>query len=184
MLERPALLVIDLTVDFLSSWKPSRRDLLIARTNALVHLFRERKRPVIWVRQEFKSDLSDAFLEMRDKKLRINIAGTAGADLHPDLEKHFEDTVIVKKRYSPFYGTDLDILLSKQAIRSLVIAGINTHACVRMAAIDAYQRDMRVVLAREAIGSYDQGHAKTTTDYLDGKIAHVLDTKKIYFLMS
>ena len=64
-------------------------------------------------------------------------------------------------------------------IRSLVIAGINTHACVRMAAIDAYQRDMRVILAAEATGSYDEEHALVSLGYMDGKIARVLDNQAI-----
>jgi isochorismate hydrolase len=53
----------------------------------------------------------------------------------------------------------------------LVLAGINTHACVRMTAIDAYQRDLPVVLARECVASYDAEHHAITLRYLEGKIA-------------
>jgi nicotinamidase-related amidase len=38
------------------------------------------------------------------------------------------------------------------------IAGINTHECVWTTAVDAYQRDFDVVLARDCIGSYDAEH--------------------------
>ncbi|MCZ8486889.1 isochorismatase family protein [Vibrio lentus] len=34
--------------------------------------------------------------------------------------------------------------------------GVNTHACVK-SAIDAYQRDYHLLLAKECIDSYDQG---------------------------
>ncbi len=40
-----------------------------------------------------------------------------------------------------------------------MLAGINTHACTRMTAIDAYQRDLAVILPREAVDSYDKEHA-------------------------
>jgi nicotinamidase-related amidase len=175
----PALMVIDLTNDFLAAWETERRARLVAATNELVKHFRDKSRPVIWVRQDFKDDLSDAFLEMRDRNLKLNIIGTSGAELDARLETGEGDVTIVKKRYSPFFGTNLDTALLEKGIGSLVIAGINTHACVRMAAIDAYQRDMRVVLALEAIGSYDAEHARVSLAYMDGKIARVLANGEI-----
>lgn len=175
----PALMVIDLTNDFLAAWGTERRARLIAATNELVAHFRAQDRPVIWVRQDFQEDLSDAFLEMRDRNVKLNIIGTTGAELDARLDVRDSDITIVKKRYSPFFGTGLDAVLAENGIGSLVIAGINTHACVRMAAIDAYQRDMRVILARDAIDSYDEEHACVSLRYMDGKIARVLGTEAI-----
>ena len=175
----PGLMVIDLTNDFLATWEEARRAALIAATNDLVRHFRDRGHPVIWVRQDFRADLSDAFLEMRDRNVKLNIIGTVGAELDGHLETLNSDIMIVKKRYSPFFGTDLDAMLADKGIGSLVIAGINTHACVRMAAIDAYQRDMRVILASEAIDSYDEEHARVSLKYMDGKVARVMGNEAI-----
>jgi nicotinamidase-related amidase len=175
----PALMIIDLTNDFLDAWETDRRAHLIAATNDLVRHFRWTGRPIIWVRQDFREDLSDAFLEMRDRNVRLNIIATAGAELDERLETHDDDITIVKKRYSPFFATRLDAVLAKMDIRSMVITGINTHACVRMAAIDTYQRDMRVILAAQAIDSYDEEHARISLRYMDGKIARVLDNETI-----
>jgi len=61
-----------------------------------------------------------------------------------------DDAVLVKKRYSAFFGTDLDTLLSTIQPDVLVIAGVNTHAYVRMTAIDAYQRDYDVIVQPSA----------------------------------
>ena len=60
------------------------------------------------------------------------------------------------------------------SIDTLELAGINTHACVRMTAIDANQRDLDVIIAREAVGSQDREHAAVSLRYMDGKIARVL----------
>jgi maleamate amidohydrolase len=49
--------------------------------------------------------------------------------------------VIIKKRYSGFYGTTLDETLARLAPDAIILAGINTHACIRTTAVDAYQRD-------------------------------------------
>ena len=60
------------------------------------------------------------------------------------------------------------------AIDTVVLAGINTHACVRTTAIDAYQRDLDVIIPREAVGSYDRNHEAMSLRYMDGKIASVV----------
>ena len=91
--------------------------------------------------------------------------------------------MIVKKRYSAFFGTDLDARLSKIRPDVLVIAGVNTHACVRMTAIDAYQRDYDVIVAAECVASSDPGHRDVTLRYLDGNIARVLPTADVLGLI-
>ncbi len=71
----------------------------------------------------------------------------------PEIERLPADQVIVKKRYSAVFGTDLDARISEFRPDVLVIAGVNTHACVRMTAIDAYQRDYDVIVAAECVAS-------------------------------
>jgi len=78
--------------------------------------------------------------------------------------------VIIKKRYSAFFGTTLDETLARLTPDTLILAGINTHACVRTTAIDAYQRDWPVVLAGDCIGSYDQEHHEISLRYMKDKI--------------
>ena len=101
------LIVIDMQNDFLDRWDADRREDLISRSNQLIDAFRASECPVIWIRQSFKPDLSDAFLEMRDHQISIVIEGSPGAEIHPNLARHEDDVVLVKKRYSAFFGTDL-----------------------------------------------------------------------------
>jgi isochorismate hydrolase len=89
------------------------------------------------------------------------------------------DTVLVKKRYSAFFGTALDEKLALLAPDTIILAGINTHACIRTTAIDAYQRDWPVVLALDCIGSYDQEHHKVSLKYMKDRIAVVLTNQEI-----
>jgi nicotinamidase-related amidase len=157
---RPAkylLLVIDLLNDYFrqGSSLAGRRGQLVAAVNRLAAAFRQAGQPVLWVRQEFAPDLSDAFLRMRRENLRVTIAGTDGCELLPELDRHASDKVIVKKRYSAFFGTDLDETLAAMRTETLVLAGINTHACIRTTAIDAYQRDYEVIVAADCVASYD-----------------------------
>jgi len=138
---RAVLIVVDMLNDFFdrSPTLAARRSQLVANTNVLVRAFRSSGQPIIWVRQEFARDLHDAFRDMRMNNVSITIAGTPGCELLPELEPLPHDVVLVKKRYSAFFGTGLDARLAKIRPDVLVIAGVNTHACVRMTAIDAYQ---------------------------------------------
>jgi nicotinamidase-related amidase len=179
------LVVIDMLVDFFdrSPALAAQRASLVASINALVADFRRAQLPIVWVRQEFAADLSDAFLDMRRHNIAITIAGTAGCQLLPELEPAQEDPVVVKKRYSAFFGTELAAVLSTLSPTTLVLAGINTHACIRTTAIDAYQRDHDVILAADCIGSGDHAHHEITLDYLDGHIVRVLSNEVLSDLL-
>ena len=173
-------MVIDVLNDFFRN-EPlaGRRAELAGAINQLVGSFRENGQPIIWVRQEFAADLSDAFLEMRKENLSITIAGTEGAQILAELDVQPEDTVIVKKRYSAFFRTTLDEVLATLDPDTIVVGGINTHACVRTTVIDAYQRDYRIIVASECTASNDEEHHEITKRYFENGIARFLSNSEI-----
>lgn len=172
-----ALMIIDMQNDALQALPPERVEQLIERQNRLARAFRMRGLPVILVRGEFRADLSDAFLEMRRKQVAVSIEGTPGAALHPSLERDASDIDIVKKRYSTFFRTNLDEVLAERGVSRLVLTGVNTHACIRMAAVDAYQRDLDVVIVEDAVASYDDEHASVSLRYMTDKIAALMSAE-------
>lgn len=182
---RAVLIVVDMLNDFFerSPVLAIERARLVASTNRLARGFRAAGLPVLWVRQEFSPDLHDAFPEMRTNNISITIAGTSGCELLSELDRLPADSVIVKKRYSAFFGTDLDARLSDIRPDFLVVAGVNTHACVRMTVIDAYQRDHEVIVAADCVASNDPEHHDVTLRYLDGKVGRVLSTADILSLV-
>jgi isochorismate hydrolase len=96
-----------------------------------------------------------------------------------ELGQHPSDTVIVKKRYSAFFGTQLDAILRAVHAPTLVIAGVNTHACVRTTVIDAYQRDYDVIVVSDGIASYDAEHHEVTRHYLERAMAVFLPSAEV-----
>lgn len=180
-----AALVIDMQEDFFAHERlAQRRAALTRHVNDLVETCREGGAAVIWIKQEFAPDLSDALLEIRKKEIRVVITGTPGASILPELDYQPSDHLVVKKRYSAFFGTDLDGLLERLRPAQLIIAGINTHACVRTTVIDAYQRDYEIVLARECIESHDAEHHQVSWRYMDGKLAKSMSNEKIRSLIA
>src|SRR5215510_4489356 len=103
-----AILIIDMLNDFFADHRLSaRRKELCEKINELIDWGRKNELTIIWVRQEFREDLSDAFLTMRKKQIHKTIEKTEGAQILQELSPQPGDLQIVKKRYSPFYNTGL-----------------------------------------------------------------------------
>ena len=86
--------------------------------------------------------------------LHHNQEGSPQTEVPPELAPEPGDYVIrSKKRLSAFYGTDLEILLRSLGTETVVIAGINTNTCVLCTAFDAFNRDLRVIVASDGVAS-------------------------------
>jgi biuret amidohydrolase len=83
-----------------------------------------------------------------------NQEGSVQTELPPDLAARPGDYIIrSKKRLSAFYGTELETLLRALGTESVILCGINTNTCVLCTAFDAFNRDLRVVVASDAVAS-------------------------------
>ncbi len=178
---KPAVVIIDMQNDFfqedpLKSVKPS----LTEKINELTDFARLKEIPIIWVRQEYNPDLSDANLHAKKTNRRITIRGTSGVEILSELKRDDKELVIIKKRYSAFFRTDFDEIIQKLGLDTLILAGINTHACVRTTAIDAFQRDIEVIIAKECIGSWNQEHHDISLDYFEKSMSiRLLSNKQL-----
>lgn len=85
--------------------------------------------------------------------LRIETPSTTiAAEVSPAAD----DIVIVKKRISPFYGTNLALTLRSLEVTDIVIAGVATDIAVQSAARDAHDRDYRVLVAADCCAAANQ----------------------------
>jgi nicotinamidase-related amidase len=177
---RPAFIFVDLLADFFAN--PvllESRSAIADAVNDLSLFARSKGYPVIWVRQEFEPDLSNAFLSMRDSGTRITIRGTRGCEVIPELRRESSDLEVVKHRYSAFFETNLAALMRAMNVTHAILGGINTHACVRATAVDAYQLDYRVILATDTIASYDDEYHRESLRYLAQSIGTSMTNSKI-----
>ncbi len=69
-----------------------------------------------------------------------------------------EDLIVSgKKRLSPFFATDLEMLLRNLRVRTVVLNGGMTDCCIINAAFDAANRDFRVVVPLDLVaGTSDE----------------------------
>lgn len=64
-----------------------------------------------------------------------------------------KEAVIIKRRFSAFLGTDLDLLLREHDIRRLIIAGVKTNVCIRATTQDAFGLGYATLVVEEATNS-------------------------------
>jgi nicotinamidase-related amidase len=87
--------------------------------------------------------------------LRYTVPGTPGHELVPDLAARPDELVVRKYRSSGFWGTNLDLLLRSNGIRTVLMSGCTTEGCVDSTARDAMFNDYYVVVAEDAVASDD-----------------------------
>jgi nicotinamidase-related amidase len=139
---------------------------LIKRAAALLAGLRERAVPVVHVVTEYREPAEIAANpfwkaahddpgKARRGILRHNLAGSPGTEIIAELSDPRDLVVRGKKRYSSFHATDLEFLLRRLGVDTVILAGINTTTCVLCAAFEATNLDFRVVIASDAVDSMD-----------------------------
>ena len=64
-----------------------------------------------------------------------------------------EDYIILKPKHSSFYATPLDTLLEYIGVKTVILAGITTNACVLITAADVYVRDLQLFVPSDCVAA-------------------------------
>jgi nicotinamidase-related amidase len=88
--------------------------------------------------------------------LRYAADGSFGQEILPELAPSDGDLVVKKYRSSGFWGTNLDMLLRSNGIKSVAVAGCTTEGCVESTARDALFNDYYVVIVEDCVASDDR----------------------------
>lgn len=169
-----ALIVIDMQRDFLDPGGYAAKaglDVSALRSvipSVLLLLDRARRLDmlVIHTREGHRPDLSDcptAKLE-RSRSGRAEIGSTGplgrllvrgeyGHDIIDELRPLLYEQIVDKPGYGAFHQTDLELLLKKHGIHTLLICGVTTEVCVHSTLREATDRGYRTVLVSDACGS-------------------------------
>ena len=83
------------------------------------------------------------------------IAGTAEVEVIPELAE-YPGEIIPKKRYSAFYGTDLEARLKKLKPEKVIVCGVCTDICVCHTVGDARNRNYQVEVPVDGVASFDE----------------------------
>ena len=112
------------------------------------------------------------------------VPGSWGAVTHDDLAPLPGEFVVVKRAFSAFYQTDLELMLRRRGIRAVIIAGTVTYACVLHTAFDAHVRDFDVVMPSDAVGSWAPELQEPTLRITDLILGASVPTQELVQLLS
>ncbi len=149
-----ALLVIDMLKDFvekggaLDCGEEARR--IVPFVRAKVEEFHRDGQLVVFIQDSHQPD-DPEFKMFRPHCVR----GTRGAELIDELSAAPGDVIVEKRRYSAFYGTELEKILKDRAITEVHVVGVCTSICVMDTVGDLRNRYYPVIVYREGVADFD-----------------------------
>ncbi|MCI8608806.1 MAG: cysteine hydrolase [Firmicutes bacterium] len=160
--QRTALIIIDMEKAFV---EPGAAHCIagakstVPACNVLAEAARAEGIPVFWVKRIYRQDGSDV------EHTRFSVWDKGGRPLGPDstginsieepegLVRKPEDYVVVKPRWSGFFQTELDLILRRKGIDTLIVIGTTTPNCVRTTCYDAISMDYRTIVVEQCCSS-------------------------------
>ena len=157
--DRPAVLVVDFSCGFTDPACALGSDLSaeVEATRRLLDAARAKGLPVIFTTIGFEPSLADGGLWLQKVPALGDLqVGGDWVEIDPRLERREDETVVLKKGASAFFGTNLAAILVSQRIDSVVLCGATTSGCIRATAIDLLQHGFPTLVPRECVGDRAQ----------------------------
>ncbi|CDB31143.1 isochorismatase hydrolase [Firmicutes bacterium CAG:137] len=161
--KRSALLVIDIQQE---DFREMREDNLndpawdcIRNAKRVLDVFRAKKLPVIQIKEVHRPDMVDFGRELDGAEGIHCIEDSPYTDYAKLTYPIQGEYLISKRRYSAFFGTDLEILLKGLHVDTLYLIGGLTDVCIHYTAVDAHQHDYHIKVVTDAVaGSSTEAH--------------------------
>ncbi len=149
-----ALLVVDMLVDFID---PKGALYIGPAAGSLVDNVQQRL-------EEYRSS-GDMVVYICDRHLEDDLEfemfpphsleEADGSDIISNLAPRNDERVIPKRRFSAFFGTDLDLTLREKGIKEIELAGCVTNICILYTSADARMLNYNVIVQKNAVASFD-----------------------------
>lgn len=143
--------VIGVARDVLAAWRAARLPVVFVRTH---HRWNPETGETIDNRNPFWMAQQRGVVPGLGRARRsIAVEGAPVTEVVPELAPLPGEATVFKHRYSPFHNTDMDLLLKNLDVDTLFVLGVNTNNCVMCTCFEAFNRDYRVFLIKDACAS-------------------------------
>jgi nicotinamidase-related amidase len=99
---------------------------------------------------------------------------TRWVEIDPRLEPRDDETVVLKKGASGFFGTNLGAILLTQRVDTVILCGATTSGCIRATAIDLLQHGWPTLVPRECVGDRARAPHESNLFDIQAKYADVV----------
>lgn len=171
---QPVLLVIDIQKDsFLQAphgipKMPGYAERM-QQAVSLIQAARSQRIPIIFFQEAHRPSLVDFGRELDGQEGIHCLEGDSHTEIATEVGMQSEDYFIRKRRYSCFFGTDLEILLKGLKAQTLLLIGGLTDVCVHYTFVDGHQHDYYCRVIEDCVaGSSEAAHkaALNAMEYL------------------
>jgi ureidoacrylate peracid hydrolase len=143
---RMALVNVDIQNCFVEGSAPEGQ-IVLERINGLAEVCREAGIPVFHLRHALPPGMDPGVLGEIFPTVKTD--GFLGRDaqtaaFHKDLVRDPRDILLEKPHFGGFQDTNLELLLRRRGIDTIIITGIETNVCCETTAREAMVRDFRV----------------------------------------
>lgn len=92
------------------------------------------------------------------------VADSEGARIVEELAPQPGDVVLSKRRFDPFFATDLDRLLADEGVEQATVVGVCTHICVMETVSGLASRDIKARVPTAAVADFDPDQARAALE--------------------
>ena len=160
--KKTALVVIDMENAFIDPESPLCIRNALATVPAcgrVIRKARERKIPVFFVNRIYRRNGSDVeFTRYQswydgDRYLAPGSTGPLSIDVPAEFKPQAGDYTIVKPRFSAFFQTELDLILRRLGVTTVILTGTTTPNCIRTTCYDGISMDYNILIIEDCCSS-------------------------------
>jgi maleamate amidohydrolase len=178
--ERPAVLVVDFSCGFTDPECALGAEMSdeIEATRRLLDAARTKGIAVVFTTIGFEPSLKDGALWIQKAPALADLQlGGRWVEIDPRLERREDETVIVKKGASAFFGTNLAAILISQGVNTVILCGATTSGCIRATAVDLLQHGFPTLVPRECVGDRAEAPHEANLFDIQAKYADVVSVE-------
>ena len=187
--KRSVLLIVDMEYGFLDSKSPLFVNLgfeIVTNIKKILNIYREKKLPIIFVKRKHRKsgiDIDKTRVEIFKKSKGLILENDKSSEIIDDLKPLKDEIIVIKRRWSSFFGTELDILLRRLNINNLIVTGIQTPNCIRATVYDALSLDYNVIVISDATASKSEEIQKNNLFDIENLGVDVLTTNELIHIL-
>ncbi len=157
-----ALVVIDMENAFISKESPlciRQAADTIPACGAAIRKARERGIPIFFVNRVYRRNGSDVEFTRYEswanggRYLAPNSTGALSIEVPAEFQPQKGDYTIVKPRFSAFFQTELDLILRRLGVKTVLLAGTTTPNCIRTTCYDGLSLDYNIAVLSDCCSS-------------------------------